>query len=501
MIHGLRAGDRLHVLGVAGTAMASLAGLLTRLGYRVSGSDQGAYPPMSTVLEREGIEVRTPFGPGNLPGDCRAVIVGNAISRGNPELEAALDLRLPLVSFPETLRELVLRRRVPVVVAGTHGKTTTTSLLAWILRTSGLDAGFLAGGVANDLGGNFALGATGEPFVVEGDEYDSAYWDKGPKFLHYLPEVAIIGNVEFDHADIYSDFAAVRRQFSFLARLPPRRGLLLLGADSPAAAELAEAAHTTVWTFSVAGGEGPAADWVAAIQSSGPSGSRLQAAFRGEARRNLHGRFWGRAAARNVLAAAAAAEWLGVEWEAIRDAVHDFSGVERRLQQLGARPDGRVLVVRDFAHHPTAVEAVLEAGGPALARRAAGGGLRTPFLHRPQRRLPGPFRGGVPEREPGAAGVAGRREPRAPVAGNRVAGSRPAGLRPRFRGDPGRRAARSFRGAGSRGRACPRRRKDRFPVPLERPLRRPPGAGRGARSGIAGQPAWNADLRSALMSR
>ena len=362
MIHGLRAGDRLHVLGVAGTAMASLAGLLTRLGYRVSGSDQGAYPPMSTVLEREGIEVRTPFGPGNLPGDCRAVIVGNAISRGNPELEAALDRRLPLVSFPETLRELVLRRRVPVVVAGTHGKTTTTSLLAWILRTSGLDAGFLVGGVATDLGGSFALGAAGQPFVVEGDEYDSAYWDKGPKFLHYLPEVAVIGNVEFDHADIYSDFAAVRRQFSFLARLPPRRGLLLLGADSPAAAELAEAAHTTVRTFSVAGGEGPAADWVAAIQPSGPSGSRLRATFRGEARRSLHGRFWGRAAARNVLAAAAAAEWLGVEWEAVREAVRDFSGVERRLQQLAASPDGRVLVVRDFAHHPTAVEAVLEAG-------------------------------------------------------------------------------------------------------------------------------------------
>ena len=375
MIHGLRTGDRLHVLGVAGTAMASLAGLLNRLGYRVSGSDQGAYPPMSTVLDREGIEVRTPFGPGNLPDDCRAVIVGNAISRGNPELEAALGRRLPLVSFPETLRELVLRDRVPVVVAGTHGKTTTTSLLAWILRTSGLDAGFLTGGVANDLGGSFALGAAGQPFVVEGDEYDSAYWDKGPKFLHYLPEVAIIGNVEFDHADIYADFAAVRRQFSFLARLPPGRGLLLLGADSPAAAELAPAAHTTVQTFSVAAGAATAADWTGALRSSGPSGSRLQAAFRGVACPPLEGRFWGRAAARNVLAAAAAADWLGIGWEAIREAVHGFSGVERRLQALAASPDGRVLVVRDFAHHPTAVEAVLEAG----ARRWPGARLVAVF--------------------------------------------------------------------------------------------------------------------------
>jgi len=375
VIRGLQPGDRLHVLGIAGTAMASLAGLLTRLGYRVSGSDQGAYPPMSTVLEREGIEVRTPFAPGNLPDECRAVVVGNAISRGNPELEAALDRRLPLVSFPETLRELVLRQRAPVVVAGTHGKTTTTSLLAWILRTSGLDAGFLVGGVAKGLGGSFALGAAGKPFVVEGDEYDTAYWDKGPKFLHYLPEVAIIGNVEFDHADIYPDFAAVRRQFSFLARLPPRRGLLLLGADSPAAGELAEAAHTTVETFSVPAGKEIAADWVAAIQSSGPSGSRLGAAFHGVARPSLEGRFWGRAAARNVLAAAATATWLGVEWEAIREAVHEFSGVERRLQQLAASPDGRVLVVRDFAHHPTAVEAVLEAG----ARRWPGARLVAVF--------------------------------------------------------------------------------------------------------------------------
>ena len=375
MIRGLQPGDRLHVLGIAGTAMASLAGLLTRLGYRVSGSDQGAYPPMSTVLEREGIEVRTPFAPGNLPDECRAVVVGNAISRGNPELEAALDRRLPLVSFPETLRELVLRQRAPVVVAGTHGKTTTTSLLAWILRTSGLDAGFLVGGVAKGLGGSFALGAAGKPFVVEGDEYDTAYWDKGPKFLHYLPEVAIIGNVEFDHADIYPDFAAVRRQFSFLARLPPRRGLLLLGADSPAAGELAEAAHTTVETFSVPAGKEIAADWVAAIQSSGPSGSRLGAAFHGVVRPSLEGRFWGRAAARNVLAAAATATWLGVEWEAIREAVHEFSGVERRLQQLAASPDGRVLVVRDFAHHPTAVEAVLEAG----ARRWPGARLVAVF--------------------------------------------------------------------------------------------------------------------------
>ena len=364
MIHGLREGDRLHILGVAGTAMASLAGLLAQLGYAVSGSDQGAYPPMSTLLEREGIRVRTPFRPANLPSGVRAVVVGNAISRGNPELEAALDRGLPLVSFPETLRELVLRDRRPVVVAGTHGKTTTTSLAAWMLRTAGRDSGFLVGGIAKGLGTSFRLGAAGEPFVVEGDEYDTAYWDKGPKFLHYLPEVAIIGNVEFDHADIYADFAAVRRAFSFLARLPPRWGLLLLGSDSPAAAALVSAAHTTVETFSVPapGGE-PAdgADWAGTVESLGARGGRLHVTRNGEPRPALEGPFWSWASGRNLLAAAAASAWMGVEWEAIREAASSFRGVARRLEPIGAAADRSARVVRDFAHHPTAVEAVLDA--------------------------------------------------------------------------------------------------------------------------------------------
>ena len=354
--------------------MASLAGLLARLGYAVTGSDQGAYPPMSTLLEREGIPVSTPFRPANLPPGVRAVVVGNAISRGNPELEAALDLGLPLVSFPETLRELVLRTRRPLVVAGTHGKTTTTSLAAWMLRTAGRDSGFLVGGIAGGLGTSFRLGAAGEPFVVEGDEYDTAYWDKGPKFLHYLPEVAIIGNVEFDHADIYADFAAVRRAFSFLARLPPRRGLLLLGADSPAAAALRSAAHTTVETFSVPASGGAAvegADWAGTVESLGARGGRLHVTRGGEPWPALEGPFWGWASGRNLLAAAAASVRMGVEWEAIREAARSFRGVVRRLEPIGASTDRKLRVVRDFAHHPTAVEAVLDAAGrrwPAAAR-------------------------------------------------------------------------------------------------------------------------------------
>ncbi len=357
MIVGLEPDARLHLLGVAGTAMGSLAVLLARLGYRVTGSDEAAFPPMSDLLERERIGIRAPFAPANLPADCRAVVVGNAVSRGNPELEAALDRQLPLVSFPETLRELVLRSRVPVVVAGTHGKTSTTALLAWILRASGRDAGFLVGGVARGLGGSSRLGAAGEPFVLEGDEYDTAYWDKGPKFLHYLPEVAIVGNVEFDHADIYADFAAVRRAFGFFARLPPRRGLLLLGAESPAALALRERAHTTVQTFGLAG----PSDWTAAVEAAGPAGTRIAPAFRGARRPALEGPFWGKAQTRNVLAAAAAADWLGVPWGRVREAVARFTGVARRLEVLAGRENGGVLVARDFAHHPTAVAAVLEA--------------------------------------------------------------------------------------------------------------------------------------------
>ena len=371
-------GARVHLLGIAGTAMASLAGLLKALGYRVSGSDERAYPPMSTRLEREGIPVLTPFRAGNLPDRCSAVVVGNAVSRGNPELEAALDRRERLVSFPETLRETVLRTRRPVVVAGTHGKTTTTSLLAFMFRTAGRDAGYLVGGVAPDLGGSHRLGAPGEAFVVEGDEYDTAYWDKGPKFLHYLPEVAVVGNVEFDHADIYPDRAAVERVFSFLARLPPRRGRLLLGADSPAAAALAGSAHCPVETF----GLSRAADWVGTVEDSGPPGTRLGVAVRGEPRPALRGRFWGAAQCRNLLAAAAAADRLGVPWEAVRAAAAAFSGVASRMEVLhegppgasggasagGASAGGRsvggrrpVVVARDFAHHPTAVAAILEA--------------------------------------------------------------------------------------------------------------------------------------------
>ena len=473
MIAGLGRGDPLHLLGVAGTAMASLAGLLSRLGYRVTGSDQGAFPPMSTLLEREGIAVRTPFSPENLPDPCRAVVVGNAVSRGNPELEAALDQRLPLLSFPETLRELVLRPRIPVVVAGTHGKTTTTSLLAWILRASGRDAGFLVGGVATDLGGSFRLGAAGEPFVVEGDEYDTAYWDKGPKFLHYLPEVAIVGNVEFDHADIYPDFAAVRRAFSFLARLPPSRGLLLLGADSPAALELERHAHTTVRTF----GLSHPADWTASIEDSRPSGTRIAPAFRGEAREPLEGRFWGSASARNVLAAAAAADWLGVPWEAIRGAVAGFSGVARRLQTLAESEDGRVgdrPRLRPPSHR---CRGGAGGGAAALAGSLPGRRLRTPIVHLPQRRVSGPLPGIVPRRGESPARLGFGRIPRPPTREDCPARPGPPDRRPRVHRHPRRSPEGSRLACPAGHRIGGRTRPDCLPLPLERPLRRHPGTG------------------------
>ena len=465
--------------------MASLAGLLTRLGYRVSGSDQGAYPPMSTVLEREGIEVRTPFGPGNLPGDCRAVIVGKRDLPREPGTRGGA-------------RPPPAARFLPGDAPGTgpaapgagggcgHPRQDDHDLAA---RLDPADLGTRCrfpgrGGWRTISEGVSPWARTGEPFVVEGDEYDSAYWDKGPKFLHYLPEVAIIGNVEFDHADIYSDFAAVRRQFSFLARLPPRRGLLLLGADSPAAAELAGAAHTTVRTFSVAGGEGPAADWVAAIQSSGPSGSRLRG---GVSRRG---------------AAAPRGTFLGPGLGAKRPG----RGRRRRLarDRVGKRSAKRSTGSPGWSAGCKRLPRVLTDGcwwfgiSPTIpprwrrcSRRGPGAG-RTHASWRSSNPVPSPpaalsSRTASPRRsgrrEPGAARVAGRREPRPPATGNRFARPRPAGAGSRIGRRSHRCAERSSRAPASRGRACRRRRTDRLPVPLERPLRRRPGRPRRSSGG------------------
>src|SRR6201993_2899374 len=216
----------IHLIGICGTAMASLAGMLNERGFRVTGSDAAAYPPMSDFLASLGIEVAQPFDPKNLDPRPDLAVVGNAISRGNVELEHLLDQRIPFCSLPQLLHDEFLRGKEVLVVAGTHGKTTTTSMLAWIFHSAGLDPSFLIGGIAENFGSSFHLGQ-GKHFILEGDEYDTAFFDKGPKFLHYFPDAVILTSVEFDHADIYKDLDAVETAFKRLVNLVPERGRIV----------------------------------------------------------------------------------------------------------------------------------------------------------------------------------------------------------------------------------------------------------------------------------
>lgn len=334
--------------------MASLAGMLRARGWVVTGSDENVYPPMSEMLASLGVEIRTPYRAENIPPAVDLVIVGNAISRGNPELEEVLDRGLPCVSMPEVVKELFLRGKTSLVVAGTHGKTTTASLLAWVLESAGQAPGFLVGGVPLNFGASYRL-TGGELFVIEGDEYDTAYFDKGPKFLHYLPAVVVLGNIEYDHADIYPNIESVEIAFRRLVNLIPRRGLLLVGSESPLAARVAEGASSRVESFAL----GCEALWWVRLVEVSEEGSRFDIMHGSEFFAAVKAPFWGDAALRNVLAVSAAAHHCGVEPEALAAGLATFRGVKRRLEVKGERAG--VTVIDDFAHHPTAVRETLRA--------------------------------------------------------------------------------------------------------------------------------------------
>jgi len=348
--------------------MASLAGLLRERGHQITGSDQDIYPPMSTQLEELGIPVRSPYAEGNVPADADLVVIGNALSRGNPEVEAVLDRKQRMTSMPALLAEEVIRGRTSLVVAGTHGKTTTTSMLAYLLEEAGLDPSFLIGGVPVDFARSYRLGQ-GRHFVVEGDEYDCAFFDKRPKFIHYLPDVAVIGNLEYDHADIYPDLAAVQTAFVRLLQVIPRRGLLVAGIESAPLVAILSRALCRVETFAL----GQDADWRGDEVGPHPDGGwrfRLRAEGRdlGEWRLQLAGEH----NVRNAIAAIAVAREAGVDPERAREILPRFRGVKRRLEVKG-RARG-VVVYDDFAHHPTAVRETLHAlrtGAPAAGRLVA----------------------------------------------------------------------------------------------------------------------------------
>ena len=363
-----------HLIGIGGTAMASLAGLLQADGHRVTGSDAGVYPPMSELLDRLGIRYREGYSAANLEPRPDVVVIGNAISRGNAELERVLDTGLYYTSAAATIREIFLRGRHTLAVAGTHGKTTTTSLLAWLLETAGLPASFLIGGVAENFGTSFRL-IDSRFFVIEADEYDTAYFDKSPKMWHYRPQTAVVTNVEFDHADIYRDEEAYRWAFSRFINLVPRSGALVAGWDSPAVRKLAPASFAPVESFGCDEGDDgseaappatgspepgpPHPRWRAVDVESGPERTRFRIL--------RDGKEWGLADSplpgvfnvRNALAAVAAAAAVGAAPARILEGLATFRSVRRRMEVRGTE-DG-VVVIDDFAHHPTAVRETIRA--------------------------------------------------------------------------------------------------------------------------------------------
>ena len=345
-----------HLLGIGGTAMASLAGLLKAAGHRVTGSDENVYPPMSTMLESLGIEYAEGYRPENLTPRPDMVVVGNAISRGNAELEHLLNERLPYTSAAATIKEEFIRGRIPIAVAGTHGKTSTTSLLAWILDVAGLNPSFLIGGVAENFGTSFRL-TDSEYFVIEADEYDTAYFDKGPKMWHYLPHVAILNNVEFDHADIYRDETAYLYAFERFINLIPSSGRLIAGWDSPAARDLSEKSLAPVEPFAFdSDNDESAAMWTARDVSFGEL-TRFTVVHNGSVWGDVETPLSGAFSIRNCLAAIAAAEAVGADRDRVREALRTYLSVRRRMEVRGVVNE--VTVIDDFAHHPTAVRETL----------------------------------------------------------------------------------------------------------------------------------------------
>jgi UDP-N-acetylmuramate: L-alanyl-gamma-D-glutamyl-meso-diaminopimelate ligase len=347
-----------HVIGIGGSAMAPLAGMLRESGYRVTGSDAGVYPPASTLLESLGISFSNSFEVAHVVPAPDLVVVGNIIARGNPELEEVLDKRIPYRSLPEILEEVFLPQKHSIVVSGTHGKTTTTAMLAWIFETAGKKPNFLVGGVAENFGKSYGLGG-GQEFILEGDEYETAFWDRGPKFFHYHPDDLIITSLEYDHADIYPDFEAYQLAFRRLVNLVPRRGRVVIWGDAddsgPALGRAAEKAFSLVETY----GFHAANDWIASDFAIDGDIMRFRVTHRGELIGDFVMAALGRHNVLNAMAAIVVAQGRGIGAETLRRALLTFRSVRRRMDVRG-EIEG-VLVVDDFAHHPTAVKSTIEA--------------------------------------------------------------------------------------------------------------------------------------------
>ena len=347
--------SHIHLLGIAGSAMSPVAGMLKERGYDVTGSDVNVYPPASTLLDSLGISWNEGYRAETLKPAPDLAVIGNAISRGNPELEYILDEKIPYCSMPQLIEEYFLRGKTSIVVAGTHGKTTTTAMLAWIFQVAGHRPDFLIGGVAPNFGDrSYGLGGGGE-FIIEGDEYDTAFFDKAPKFLHYHPDQLILTSLEFDHADIYADLASIEVQFRRLVNLVPRRGRILMWGESTELKGAAAKAFCPVETFGLT----QECDWCAGDIVWHDSATEFRVAHRGSEVARIRIPVAGRHNVLDALAATALAYGRGIECDAITRALATFQSVRRRMEIKGEA--GGVLVLEDFAHHPTAIRLTLEA--------------------------------------------------------------------------------------------------------------------------------------------
>ncbi|MDQ3800643.1 MAG: UDP-N-acetylmuramate:L-alanyl-gamma-D-glutamyl-meso-diaminopimelate ligase [Acidobacteriota bacterium] len=348
-----------HLIGICGTAMASLAGMLQARGHQVTGSDQNVYPPMSTQLEKLGIEIMSGYRAENADVGADCTIVGNTISRGNAELEEVLNRKLLYRSQAEIVKEEFIRGRRSLVVAGTHGKTTTTSIATWVAEVGGLNPSFLVGGIVQNFGASFRVAAGSDFFVIEGDEYDTAYFDKKPKFMHYLPEIAIVNNIEFDHADIYRDIAEIKFAFSRLMNLVPGNGRLIVGVDSLIAREVLDEMRGKLFTQIETFGTSDEAKWQARDIDFSGDVTRFAVFKEGQSWGEFETHLIGEFNVRNCLAVIIAADAWGISREKINEAFRTFKSVKRRVEVRGV--ERGVTVIDDFAHHPTAVEETLKA--------------------------------------------------------------------------------------------------------------------------------------------
>jgi len=352
----------IHMIAVCGTAMGSLAGMLRESGYRITGSDYHVYPPMSTFLADLGIEVQEGFNANRLDPAPDLVVIGNAVSRGNPEVEAVLNRKIPYKSLPEVLRDFFIRGKRPIVVTGTHGKTTTTALIAHLLSHAGYDPSFMIAGLPHNFNRSYHLGS-GEHFIVEGDEYDSAFFAKHAKFFYYLPEILVVNNIEFDHADIYDDLAAIEKAFRQLINTVPENGLLLAGHEDETVAGLLPASLAPVQTF----GLDAQAHWHARDIEITPSGYRFAVYCEAKPWGIFELPLLGIYNIRNALAAIGAGAHAGLAATQLQEGLASFAGVHRRQEILGS--PGGITLIDDFAHHPTAVGQTLESIRQAYPHR------------------------------------------------------------------------------------------------------------------------------------